>query len=212
MAPGGIALRWAVREWAQVVREPTPAKANGAARIDSYIRSPMGLAWPSAALADSTDSRAYTRNGQFEWCGAFVARAWGEAGCDEQVRRKRLASTSRLRSTSASMGRPLLRVALDALEPGDILVVTDGRASKPAGTHITLVQSVADGLAYTIEGNARGKLGDATVGEGVIMRTRPMVKPADRSAVCPVSALPQLLWAHLAYRPTPAMLYADSEV
>lgn len=204
VTPGGAAIDVAVHEWGRVVREPAPGRPREAARIDGYIRGPLGLGWPSAATGPD-DSQAYERNGQFEWCGAFAARCWGAAGLDAEVRRLRFPSTYRLGSTEAKHGPPLLRVPLDRLQPGDVLVVTDGR--KPWGAHVTLVQSVqaAEGLAYTIEGNARGKLGDGSLGEGVVVRTRPLAHGAG-GLVCPVSGLPQSMWALVAYRPTPSML------
>jgi hypothetical protein len=80
-------------------------------------------------------------------------------------------------------------------------VVTDGR--KAWGSHVCIVMHTLGDLIYTVEGNARGKLGDGTVGAGVIMRTRPHFQTRGR---CPVSGLPQSQWAHAAYRPTAAML------
>lgn len=205
VTPGGVALDWAIQEWGRVVREPAPGRPRGAHLIDGYIRGALGLGWPSAATGPG-DSQAYERNGQFEWCGAFAARAWGAAGLDAEVRRLRLPSTYRLGSTEARHGPPLLRVPLDRLQPGDVLVVTDGR--KAWGTHVTLVQAVrpSEGLVFTVEGNARGKLGDGSVGEGVVLRTRPLAQGAAAGQRCPVSGLPQSLWAQVAYRPTPAML------
>jgi hypothetical protein len=198
VTPGGRALDVALTEWGSLVREPT-AQPHGAARIDNYIRGPLGGAWPSARLPKNPrDTVAYTRNGQFEWCGMFAAFCWGSAGLARGPRHFRLPSTKRLASTQARLGPPLPRVALDDLQPGDVLVVGTGK--KPAGDHITLVMHILDGLVYTVEGNARGKLGDGTVGEGVICRTRPLVAlPA--SARCPVSGLTQSMHAMLAYRP-----------
>ena len=200
-APGGRALDVAMAEWGAVVREPTANAPNDAIRIDAYIRDHQGLGKSTAALKP-TDSREYTRNGQFQWCGAFAAFCWGAQGLDAKVRGLRFPSTYKLGSTEAKHGPPLPRVALDDLQPGDVLVVGRGPAAggKVWGDHITLVMHVLDGLAYTVEGNARGKLGDGTVGEGVVCRTRPLVAlPA--SARCPVSGLTQSMHAMMAYRP-----------
>lgn len=195
----GLVVDAACAEWGAVIREPTGVLAHGAARIDAYIRSPLGGGWPSARLPKNPrDTVAYTRDGQVQWCGFFAAWCYGMAGAPRGPRFYRFPSTPRLASRQARLGPPLPRVALGDLQPGDVLVVGNGK--KPAGDHITIVLSVRDGLVYTVEGNARGKLGDGSIGEGVICRTRPLVAlPA--SARCPVSGLAQSMHAMLAYRP-----------
>jgi hypothetical protein len=209
VTPGGRALDAALTEWGRIVREPTTGDARGAASIDAYIRSPQGLGWPSADVLRPGERRAYTRNGQFEWCGAFVAWCWGAAGLDAEVRRLRLASTYRLGSAESRHGAPLLAVGLDELEPGDVLVVGKGAKGHRWGDHIVLVQSVgaAGDLAYTVEGNARGRLGDATIGEGVIVRTRPLGLGRGPSR-CSISGLRQTMHAVRAFRPAPVMIAA----
>jgi hypothetical protein len=198
--PGGVALAWAVEEWGRCIRSPHGRDPRDSVAVDGYIRGPLGLGWPSAQVAGKGPV-AFGPGSRFQWCGAFAARAWGAAGLAAEVRRLRYPSTYRLGSTEAKHGPPLLRVPSTDLRPGDVLVVTDG--SKAWGSHVCLVMYTLGALIYTVEGNARGKLGDGTVGAGVIMRTRPHFQTR---GVCPVSGLPQSMWAHAAYRPTAEML------
>jgi hypothetical protein len=147
-------------ELAAVVRDPSP-------RIDRYIRGPSGLGWPTADATFKTVV-PYTRNGQFEWCGAFVAHCWGIAGLRAEARREYLASCYRLHQWT---GRA---IPLANLRPGDILVLASARSPR-WGSHIALVDRVDGGIAHTIEGNAHGLLGDGTRGEGVVACERPLV-------------------------------------
>lgn len=197
---GGVALAWAVEEWGRCIRSPHGRDPRDSAAIDGYIRGPLGLGWPSA-MVGGKGSAVFGPGSRYQWCGAFAARAWGAAGLSASVRRLRYPSTYRLGSTEAKHGPPLLRVPSTDLRPGDVLVVTDG--SKAWGSHVCLVVDVRDGLIYTVEGNARGKIADGWVESGVVMRTRPLVRSDAR---CPVSHLPQSMWAHAAFRPTPEML------
>lgn len=162
-------LAAAANEWRRVVREPSP-------RIDDYIRSAQGLGWPSAEVGvDARPNIPYSKNGQFEWCGAFAAFAYGAAGLRPEVRRKHLASTYRLYRWARGSGR-WLPPNPEAFTPGDIAVI--GPEGDADGAHVTLVERVipashgSGASIATIEGNARGRLGDGSVGEGVIRADR----------------------------------------
>lgn len=184
-AVGRDALAVAIGEHRRGVRDPDP-------RIDEYIRGSAGLGWTTA---DATFKSIvpYTRNGQFEWCGAFAAFAWGSVGLDARVRHKRLASCYRL----SRWGRG---IALAELRPGDIAVVS-GVDAPAWGSHVVLVERVrGDGLIDTVEGNATGRLGDGSIGEGVVRRTRPVVPTA--AGRCPATGLPSRAVVRFAYRPT----------
>lgn len=164
----------ALKEWKRVVMEPPGLNWQ---RIDAYIRGPAGLSWPSAALKDSSDSKRYRRNGQFQWCGAFAAWAWG-LRLKPEIRKKYLASCYRLDTWTTSGAR---RVSLEELLPGDIIVM--GPSAKLA--HIGLCVSPPhfdDGTTSieTVEGNARGIGPDGQKYEGVIRRWRPLSAPDDR--------------------------------
>lgn len=163
----------AVEEWRRAVMEPPGVNA---ARIDSYIRGPEGLGWPSAALRGSSDSREYRRNGQFQWCGAFAAWCWSIL--DAEIRLHHFASTYRLDGWTAGNAR---RLTPEELLPGDLAIV--GPRDKTA--HITVVVGEpheVDGIVSveTVEGNATG-LGPAGKRyEGVIRRRRPFYAPDPR--------------------------------
>lgn len=184
-------------EWRSHVVEPTAGDQAGASTIDNYIRGAHGLTWGDADIPDR-GNQAYRRNGDFAWCGAFAAHCLGLAGLNKHMRRKTLPSTYRLQR---DIGETHRAVELADLQPGDVLVVDDVRNGKRWGTHITLVEAVdyEAGLAYTIEGNARGLLPDGTVGEGVVRRTR-VLDDAGLGGVCPVSGLKQTARTHSAYR------------
>jgi|ETNvirnome_2_130_1030620.scaffolds.fasta_scaffold03141_8 hypothetical protein len=199
--PGTVVVATALAEWERVVREPR-GEAN---RVDEYIRGDLGLGWSTADAINWTPNAPYTRNGMFQWCGAFAAFCWGTAGLRaDPVRKKSWASTVRLYKWAQGSERVVS--VPDGLLPGDVVIVTRGK--KKQGEHICLVERVdLDAkLVHTIEGNARGRGGDGEVFEGVIRRTRPWPKALGgwgrRGKMrCPVSGLSQssdIVWA---YRP-----------
>jgi len=119
----------------------------------------------------------------------------------EDVRRRHMASCYRLWKAGKTIegvaedgAIPVRAVDADAIRPGDIVVVGNGK--KRWGDHICLVERVQGGLVYTIEGNARGVGPDGDTFEGVVKRTRP---PQKSRARCPVSGLRQayeVMWAY----------------
>jgi len=79
-------LAAAESEWERGVRDQ--AGHHGMARIDLYIRDGHGLGW--------TWERPYVGNGQYQWCGAFVAWCMAAAGLLPRLRRDCWSSTTRL--------------------------------------------------------------------------------------------------------------------
>lgn len=200
MSPHAGALEVALGAWADHVEEPP---GRGHEVIDEMIRGEYGLGWPTADAIHWERGAAYERNGQFAWCGAFAAWALGHCGLRPEIRYRHMASCSRLHAFAARTARA---VALNRIEPGDVVVVGDGK--KKQGDHVTLAIEVVDGLVYTVEGNARGLLPDGKIGEGVVKRTRPLPTAfggaGQSSAKCPVSKLPQRMAVRWAYRFGPA--------
>ena len=179
----------ALTEWRLGGAEPGPSPIANPKHIDEYIRGQLGLAWSWL--------KPYVKDEQFAWCGAFAAFCAGSAGAKYPIRFKRMASTLRINNHL----RNSRGVALDAIEPGDILVVTNG--SKSYGEHICVaVEKPVNGLVVTVEGNARGILGNGRVGNGVIRRTRPLA-PMPKHRRCPMSSLKQSHWVLYAIRFAP---------
>jgi len=149
------ALSRSEAEWHRVVIEPD-------ARIDDYIRTRDGLGWSWA--------EQYKKNGQFAWCGAFAAYCWSAVRFD--IRQKIFPSCYRLYSR---WGKTERCIEPHLMLPGDIVVISTVNGAS-WGDHITLCTSAptADGTFETVEGNARGILGDGDTGEGVIKLTREM--------------------------------------
>ena len=178
------------QEWLIGVGEPGGHLANPK-RIDAYIRSPGGAGWSWL--------KPYIRDEQTAWCGYFASWCGGVAGLKFFLRFKRLASTLRIYNHL----RGPRGIFVYEVKPGDILVVTTTGAKKE-GVHICVAVSEPDhaGLITTIEGNARGLLGDGTVGNGVIRRTRPIAKLSS-AARCPISGLKQAHWVAYAIRFAP---------
>ena len=151
--------------WASVVEEP-PGKNHEL--IDEFIRGRQGLNW--------TWADKYVKNGQYAWCGAFVAYVFGKFGLRQRVREKHLASTYRLWRFAKNTDRMILP---EHIVGGDIVVVAPTgkeHGEKVWGNHICLCISDQESDAHgveTLEGNARGMLGDDSTGEGVINRERP---------------------------------------
>ena len=149
------ALNRAEAEWNRVVIEPD-------ARIDDYIRTRDGLGWSWA--------EQYKKNGQFAWCGAFAAYAWSSVRLD--IRQKIFPSCYRFYSR---WGKTQRCIEPSLMLPGDIVIISTVNGAS-WGDHITVATSApsSDGTFETIEGNARGILGNGSTGEGVIKLTRPM--------------------------------------
>lgn len=156
------AMKRAEAEWQRNVTEPS--YGGDWQRIDTYIRSSQGLGW-------SWES-SYERNGQFSWCGAFAAYAYGESVLPS-IRKKIFPSCYRMWANWGSTSR--CRDGEQPL-PGDIVTVCTSDEQTPVqGNHIVLVVSSPDehGDFHTLEGNAHGEGPEGRI-EGVIKRTRNM--------------------------------------
>ncbi len=158
-------------EWMRGVTEPVSGgPKNGAARIDEYIRGASGLGWSTAELGPTARPNIpYTKNGMFEWCGAFAAWCYGQVGLKPLIRKKNIASTYRLFVWSNGNAR---RIPLRDIQPGDIVVI--GPEGDADGAHVTIASTALkpDGTFETYEGNAGGKKPDGTKHEGVIKSVR----------------------------------------
>lgn len=119
----------------------------------SWIRTFIGdgLGWPSEAAA-------YNHDGQFAWCGAFVAWCWRD-GVPLGVRRQYFASTYRLSRLARGGGLDKVPAQLvQVVKPHDVVpgdIITLWGDQDGYGTHIALVAEVGARLV-TIEGNANG--------------------------------------------------------
>jgi hypothetical protein len=156
------ALKRAQAEWERNVTEPN--YGGDWQRINTYIKSSEGLGW---SWEDD-----YTRNGQFSWCGAFAAFAYGRSVLPS-IRKKIFPSCYRM---WANWGKTSRCRDGELPAPGDIVTVFTSDEQSPAqGNHIVLVASAPDdmGLFDTIEGNAHGEGPEGRI-EGVIKRQRPM--------------------------------------
>jgi len=163
-------LQIAEGEWASNVSEPP--KGEEMPRIDGYIRSNLGLGWSSADVNHLDKPAPYTRD-SFSWCGAFAAFCYGNI-TPLALRKKVFPSTYRMYANWAQSSRNRGR---SDIQPGDILTVwttsnSSVRGKFHYGQHIVLCEYVDGDEIYTIEGNAKGELGDGSTGEGVIKRTR----------------------------------------
>lgn len=181
-AAGRAACGEAERLWALDIHDP-PGNVESleATRcrdlIDGFIRE--GLGWRQGP---------YRGDGDFAWCGAFVAWCWKAAGLRSALREHFFASTRRLDKYALGEqpggGRPGPRLARRRLvlaedgaaedadrfgpQPGDVLLI----GSHDPGAHIGLLERYEAGIFFTIEGNGfgRGPLGKKR--EGVVKRER----------------------------------------
>lgn len=129
-------------------------------RITTYINSMDGISW---------NEPEYTKNGEFAWCGAFAAFAFG-SNVLFNIRHKIFPSCYRMYSNWYETKR-----RVDNILKGDIVVVFTSSKRSPAwGNHITIALSNPDenGDFETIEGNAKGTGPNGDLIEGVIKRTR----------------------------------------
>jgi len=136
-------------------------------RINAYIRSAEGLGWSWV--------EPYTKNGEFAWCGAFASFCYTKV--NSNIRKKIFPSCYRLYSNWAKTSR---KIPIQDVQAGDIVVIYTAKRSVQ-GDHITLCVDAStkkDGYIKTIEGNAKGELGNGEFGEGVIRQERELEKIA----------------------------------
>lgn len=160
---GEATLAAALGEWRSTVQEPPLGAPDP---IRRYL-----------AACGFSGAQTYHADGDAEWCGAFAAYCLIAAGADPAILRQQdpehggLGSTYRaMRLTSRVPARLISRA--DDLRVGDVAIV--GRTGRRTwGEHIVIVSgAVSGGRMPTVEGNARGLLGDGTSGEGVVRRMR----------------------------------------
>lgn len=148
------AIKRAEIEWNQEIVDPCN-------RINTYIKSSEGIGW---SWEDD-----YVKNGQFAWCGAFAAFCYTKVNLT--IRKKIFPSCYRLYSNWSKTSR---KIKTENIQAGDIVVIYTSKRSVQ-GDHITLcvdASTMSEGYIQTIEGNARGDLGNGEYGEGVIRQTR----------------------------------------
>ena len=136
-------------------------------RINAYIRSAEGLGWNWV--------EPYTKNGEFAWCGAFASFCYTKV--NSNIRKKIFPSCYRLYSNWAKTSR---KISIEDVQAGDIVVIYTAKRSVQ-GDHITLCVDASikkDGYIKTIEGNAKGELGNGEFGEGVVRQERELEKIA----------------------------------
>jgi hypothetical protein len=183
IAAGKAAVAEAARLWSSDICDPqrsdhTPRGEHSRKAIQSIVNA-GGWTWLN-----------YRGDRDVEWCGLFAAACWRVAGLNPKWFATFWASTYRLdrwcryqdfndtKNPKPASGPYRLIANLDSgskslpFEPraGDILMVGDGI---PAfGDHITLVESYADGVFRTIEGNGNGLGPDGKRRQGVVRATR----------------------------------------
>ena len=183
---GQTAIATALAEWSRPVFDPrrvdmsTPAAFSKTA-ITKYIHEGLGWTWEPD----------YKGDGDFEWCGAFAAWCWAQAGLKLEWRKPFWASTYRLdrwaryqpfdaKTKNARPAQGPHRLIADLNEdseslpftpqPGDVLLI--GPAGSGYGKHICLVESYANGVFSTIEGNGVGRSSDGQIRQGVVRGKR----------------------------------------
>lgn len=152
------AIKRALNEFELNVTEPE--YGGNYQRITTYINGMDGIKW---------NEPEYTKNGQFSWCGAFCAFAYG-SNVVFNTRHKIFPSCYRMYENWYNTPRRVKEI----LE-GDIVVIyTSDKRSPTWGNHITLALSLPDenGDFETVEGNAKGNGPNGDRIEGVIRRTR----------------------------------------
>lgn len=185
--PASTALLHAEMEWRRDVRDGPPS----AEIIDEYIRGKRGLGWSTVEVGEGARRDiAYQDDGDFEWCGAFVAYCWGGAGILPEIRFAHFSSAYRLWrwALRTERYRPL-----DDVQAGDVCLVGaapgtrigPAKKANPWGSHVTLcAETPLPGARFirTIEGNAVGVGPTRDRIQGVIKRTRPFdaERPTDR--------------------------------
>lgn len=184
--PGEVAVANAKMLWLADTIDPKGDDVRDQASrdaIDAFIRTGLGWTW----------TPKYLKDGDFQWCGAFLAHAYSFAKLRADVRKTFCSSTYRLDCLGRGLaheGREPPKAKrlyrrfderagpgdLDGIEvlPGDVLLV--GGGGRAYGDHVTLVERYDEvtGVFHTIEGNAVGAGPRGNKREGVIRTTRPL--------------------------------------
>lgn len=186
---GHVALCTAKWFWLQNIIDSN-SSPKSISMIDTFIRSSLGLGW--------SWRKPYTAN-TFEWCLAFVARAWAQAGVPLKPDRYHFfASTIRMLAWAQyepwqdtpnpppAEGPPRLLIELDERSNPSDCVFSDGTSPREgdivlmggvntgAGKHGALTENydARTGLFTTIEGNATGVLPNGSAAHGVVRARR----------------------------------------
>lgn len=180
---GQSAIATASIEWSKAIYDPrrtdntTDATASKT-EITGYIHDGLGWTWEPR----------YAGDGDFEWCGAFASFCW--LPICAALRKTYFASTYRLdryarygsvngeKNPRPALGPWRLLAELDehsvtlpfVPRAGDILLI--GPAGSGYGKHICLVESYADGVFSTIEGNGNGRAPNGKIWQGVVRGKR----------------------------------------
>lgn len=183
---GEAAVKAALEFWNDDIIDPkgTASDAQSVrsrAFIDSIIRTDKGLGW--------TWEHKYLGDGDFAWCGAFVAACYAKAGLALAIRKKDFASTYRLDHYANPRGlegqtmydekvrkyckcESVEDILLFGVQPGDIALVGE----KGHGTHIVLISHAIDKdtppFISCIEGNGFGAGPEGNKREGVVKKSR----------------------------------------
>lgn len=202
---GERAIERAVAAWQRDIIDPPsrslrdPAFEPDRVEIDSYIRHGVLMGG-----VQNPKSFKYTKDGDYEWCGAFAAHCW-EPFIQPDLRQLYFPSTYRLDcygrylagfQTPNAQGiakkypkpvageRKYLRLShlssVDEVndfspQAGDILLV--GTSNGPAyGSHVTLIEKwdPQQKMFHTIEGNGTGLGPDGKRRQGVVKALRPL--------------------------------------
>lgn len=176
--------------WVQHIIDPpfqSPHHEFELAVINDMIRGPSGLHWAG--------DPPYQGDGHGrEWCGALVSYLLGGVGLAEYWRKYFMSSTERIEELFSYLphnehpnpppepGKPRrIRIALDSRttpeslaatgftpQCGDVGLVGD----KGFGYHVVFIDSYANGVAATYEGNSKGKFPDGSYGQGIVRGRR----------------------------------------
>jgi hypothetical protein len=196
-AAGRLAVMRAKSLWLTGIVDPPDGSSQydrSRRMIDEFIRGSGGLHW--------TWERPYEQNGDFEWCGSYVATAWSRVRMAMEWRRTFFASTYRLDRWAQYLplqdhdnprhdDQPRRYLRLDENssptmarfgdddsdefadpQPGDLLLVGGERTGY--GKHIAMVErwDADAGRFITLEGNATGAGVRGQRIHGVIRTTR----------------------------------------
>jgi len=202
---GERALERAIAAWKRDIIDPPGQSLRDSsfdsdrAEIDGYIRNAVllgGVQYPKIFR--------YSKDGDYEWCGAFAAHCW-EPFIHTELRQLYFPSTYRLdcfgryvagfqtpnaQAVAKKYPRPAdgarkymklthltkaEEVEAFAPQAGDVLLV--GVSNGPAyGSHVTLIESwdPASKVFHTVEGNGTGLGPDGKRRQGVVKAQRPL--------------------------------------
>jgi cell wall-associated NlpC family hydrolase len=131
--------------------------SSAAGRALGHARSQVGVRERSGRN-DGIPAQRYSGGRREPWCANFVAWTYRKAGKPLPGNQRSLASVQYMEDRMKRAGA-WTRRSRARPKPGDVIFFKNrGRSDRGSGRHVGMVEKVANGRVYTIEGNSGNRV------------------------------------------------------